>query len=142
MSSVRELEDLIIESVYLGLVSGKLDQAKKVFEVAEVSGRDVRLTDISQMLSTLTSWQSTSANVMENIHGRIVAAEQDHKAAVAQKAKRERDAEEKFTLVRLALESEPEGRKGGMGFDDQLAALGMVLGQHGRKNKGRPGRTG
>jgi len=146
MSTVRDLEDLIIESVYLGLVSGKLNQAKKVFEVAEVSGRDVRMTDIQHMLNTLVSWQGTSANVMENIHERIVSANDEHKAAAMKKAAKEKSAEEKFNLIRLALETESEGRKGGMsGYDDQLHALGLALGGQGRKTKGgghRPGRTG
>lgn len=138
ISTVRDLEDLVIESVYLGLVSGKLNQAQKVFEVAEVSGRDVRLEDISQMLSTLTAWQNTSANVMSEIHERIVEAEEDHKAAAAKKVSREKAVEEKFNMVRIALESDPEGRKGISGFDDHLSAMGM-MGQ-GRKTKTRAGR--
>lgn len=147
MSTVRELEDLIIESVYLGLVSGKLNQAKKVFEVAEVSGRDVRLSDIHSMLDTLVSWQGTSANVMENIHARILSAEEEHKAVAMKKAAKEKSAEEKFNLIRIALENESEGRKGGMaGYDDPMFALGLALGGgQGRKTKGgghRPGRTG
>lgn len=110
ITSVRELEDLIIESVYLGLVSGKLNQAKKVFEVAEVAGRDVRRSDIDAMLNTLIGWQNKSANVMDQIHLRIVAADEDNKAAAAEKAKREKMAEEKFNLVRIALEQgDPEG---------------------------------
>lgn len=147
MSTVRELEDLIIESVYLGLVSGKLNQAKKVFEVAEVSGRDVRLSEIHTMLDTLVSWQGTSANVMENIHARIMSADEENRAVAMKKAAKEKSAEEKFNLIRIALETESEGRKGGMaGYDDQMYALGLAFGGQGRKTKGgghgRPGRTG
>jgi COP9 signalosome complex subunit 7 len=109
IQTVRELEDLIIESVYLGLVSGKLNQAKKVFEVAEVSGRDVRASDIAQMLDILTTWQSTSATVMENIHKRIVAADDDNKVAAIKKTSREASIQDKFQTVRIALESDPDG---------------------------------
>ena len=144
IQTVRELEDLIIESVYLGLVSGKLNQAKKVFEVAEVSGRDVRASDIAQMLDILTTWQSTSATVMENIHKRIVAADDDNKVAAIKKTSREASIQDKFQTVRIALESDPDGRKGNAGFDDTLAALGLTgMGGQGRKTKGhRPGRNG
>lgn len=139
MSTVRELEDLIIESVYLGLLSGKLNQAKKVFEVAEVSGRDVRVSDISSMLATLTNWQSSSAHVMENIHERIVAADQDRQRAAKEKTDRERAAEEKFNIVRITLENEPDGGRKGAFDMDQFAAT-VLMGS--RKGKNRPGRHG
>jgi len=139
MSTVRELEDLIIESVYLGLLSGKLNQAQKVFEVAEVSGRDVRVSDIQSMLATLTSWQSSSANVMENIHARIVAADEDRSRAAKEKTTRERAAEEKFNLVRITLENEPESGRKGTAFDMEQFAMGLM---GSRKGKNRPGRMG
>ena len=136
LSSVRELEDLVIESVYLGLVSGKLNQAKKVFEVAETAGRDVRPEDVASMLAMLTSWQKTSSSVMHSIHERIQSAEEEHAQAASAKTKREKETEEKFNTIRAVLEADPDGRKGAAVFDEQAALFGL-MGGNTRKNKGR-----
>jgi COP9 signalosome complex subunit 7 len=61
MSTVRGLEDLIIESVYQGLVKGQLDQNKKAFEVQSAIGRDIGPNDVSEMLQTLESWLQASS---------------------------------------------------------------------------------
>lgn len=42
VSSVRELEDLIIEGTNCNVVKGKLDQKASHFEVDFAMGRDVR----------------------------------------------------------------------------------------------------
>lgn len=135
---MRELEDLVIESVYLGLVSGKLNQAKKVFEVAETAGRDVRPEDVATMLTMLTAWQKTSSSVMHNIRERIEAAEADHALAASAKAKREKDIEEKFNTIRAVLEADPDGRKGPAVFEEQAALFGLMAGGRKSKNRGPP----
>ena len=43
ISTVRELEDLVIEGISAGVVQGKLDQKCSHFEVDYVIGRDIRL---------------------------------------------------------------------------------------------------
>ena len=43
ISTVRELEDLVIEGISAGVVQGKLDQKSSHFEVDYVIGRDIRL---------------------------------------------------------------------------------------------------
>jgi len=53
IGSVRELEDLLIEVIYAGLVKGTLDQQKAALFVDSAMGRDVRpgqLQDIIQVL--------------------------------------------------------------------------------------------
>ena len=42
ISTVRELEDLVIEGISAGVVQGKLDQKSSHFEVDYVIGRDIR----------------------------------------------------------------------------------------------------
>ena len=41
MPTIRELEDLIIDGIYLDLIGGKLDQKYQQLEVEYVLGRDV-----------------------------------------------------------------------------------------------------
>jgi len=54
--NVRELEDLIIEAIYQGLIKGKLDQKKKQLGVEYTMGRDLRPGQIDQMLKVLADW--------------------------------------------------------------------------------------
>ena len=42
VSSVRELEDLIIDCIYNELVEGQLDQLRQLFHVVSCYGRDMR----------------------------------------------------------------------------------------------------
>jgi len=57
IENLRELEDLIIECIYVGLLEGKLDQEKHQFQVDQTIGRDVRPGDIDNIISKLNSWQ-------------------------------------------------------------------------------------
>jgi len=53
---VRELEDLIIESINMGLLTGRLDQRGGRFRIKGAIGRDVRLEDIDGMMDKLQKW--------------------------------------------------------------------------------------
>ncbi|CDW97358.1 hypothetical protein [Sporisorium scitamineum] len=80
-SNSRELEDLIIEAIYAGLILGKLNELQARFEIHHVQGRDIphpsilsqpaltalpslasstSTSQLDQLLSTLQSWQSTT----------------------------------------------------------------------------------
>jgi len=56
ISNVRELEDLIIDSIYANLIGGKLDQKSKQLEIDFAIGRDLRPNQIDAMLITLSNW--------------------------------------------------------------------------------------
>jgi len=56
----RELEDLIIDTNYIGLLKGKLDQKKSVFEVESAIGRDIAPKDVSEMVDKLASWMTSA----------------------------------------------------------------------------------
>ncbi|KAJ9479981.1 PCI domain-containing protein [Pseudozyma hubeiensis] len=86
----RELEDLIIETIYAGLISGKLNELQSRFEVHHVQGRDVphpsllsqsalsSLPSLSSgamqmesIFASLSTWQSTTTSVLESLHSRM-----------------------------------------------------------------------
>ncbi|XP_077236822.1 COP9 signalosome complex subunit 7-like isoform X3 [Tasmannia lanceolata] len=72
VSNVRELEDFLInECMYAGIVRGKLDQLRRCFEVQFASGRDLRPGQLSSMIETLTSWLTTSDNLLVSIQEKI-----------------------------------------------------------------------
>lgn len=56
ISSVRELEDLLISLIYDGLLRGKLDQRSNHIEVAHAIGRDVHPDEVAQMAAKLQRW--------------------------------------------------------------------------------------
>jgi len=54
--NVRELEDLIIDAIYNGVIVGKLDQRNQQLEVDRCMGRDVRAEEIPSIVAMLTDW--------------------------------------------------------------------------------------
>eukprot|EP00900_Chrysochromulina_parva_P007977 jgi/Chrpa1/17180/Chrysochromulina_OHIO_Genome00000991-RA len=53
MSSVREVEDLLIECIYGGLLQGRLDQAAGQLDVFSCSARDVNPKELASMSESL-----------------------------------------------------------------------------------------
>lgn len=60
MANVRELEDLIIDAIYLDILRGKLDQKQGQLEVEYTMGRDLEPGKLENILFALRSWQVSS----------------------------------------------------------------------------------
>jgi COP9 signalosome complex subunit 7 len=71
LSNVRELEDIIIDCVYLGLIQGKLDQRKRCFEVQSVIGRDLGPGEVEDMIGQLNTWLTSSDSVLKTLEKKI-----------------------------------------------------------------------
>lgn len=56
MPTIRDLEDLIIDAIYLDIVRGKLDQRAQQFEVEYTMGRDLEPGKLEQLLVSLQNW--------------------------------------------------------------------------------------
>ncbi|TFY71403.1 hypothetical protein EVG20_g1619 [Dentipellis fragilis] len=56
ISTIRELEDLIIDAIYLDILRGKLDQKEQQFEVEYTMGRDLEPDKIGAVLRSLEDW--------------------------------------------------------------------------------------
>lgn len=56
MPTIRDLEDLIIDAIYLDIVRGKLDQRHQQFEVEYIMGRDLEPGQLEQLLISLQNW--------------------------------------------------------------------------------------
>ena len=61
IKDIRELEDIIIASMYNDLLKGKLDQKNKKLHVQSTFGRDVKDSEIDSMLDKLQSWDGQLA---------------------------------------------------------------------------------
>jgi len=79
--NVRELEDLIIESIYQGVFKGKLDQKLHQLEVDFAIGRDIRPGQVQQMMQILSKWAGRSDAILKALDERIAYTAQAHERA-------------------------------------------------------------
>jgi len=56
MPRIRELEDLIIDAIYLDILRAKLDQKEQQLEVEYTMGRDLEPGKVESVLATLRDW--------------------------------------------------------------------------------------
>ena len=54
--TIRELEDLIIDAIYLDILRGKLDQKEEQLEVEYTMGRDLEPERLGELLAALKDW--------------------------------------------------------------------------------------
>ncbi|KAF8179137.1 hypothetical protein BJ912DRAFT_1023925 [Pholiota molesta] len=90
ISNVRELEDLIIDAIYLDLLQGKLDQKEEQFEVSYTMGRDLEPGQLEKVLAALKDWASTTAAVLATLDGKINSIAADTAAAKLNQQEHER----------------------------------------------------
>ncbi|KAJ7716812.1 hypothetical protein DFH07DRAFT_861840 [Mycena maculata] len=73
MPTVRELEDLIIDAIYLDILRGKLDQKQAQLEVEYTMGRDLAPGAIDAVLTALRDWAATTAAVLQTLDAKLAA---------------------------------------------------------------------
>ncbi|PIL30854.1 hypothetical protein GSI_07022 [Ganoderma sinense ZZ0214-1] len=71
MPTIRELEDLIIDAIYLDIVRGKLDQREQQFEVEYTMGRDLEPGKVEQLLVSLQNWASTTSAILATLDEKL-----------------------------------------------------------------------
>lgn len=64
VKDVRALEDVIIDTIYAGLVSGKMDQKARLFRVTRAAARDVAVQDVPAMAAKLKQWAQTADSLV------------------------------------------------------------------------------
>ncbi|KAJ3541899.1 hypothetical protein NM688_g6029 [Phlebia brevispora] len=92
ISSIRELEDLIIDAIYAEVIRGKLDQKEQQFEVEYTMGRDLEPGKIESLLLALQHWASTTSAVLTSLDEKLVQLSQQ---AAEEKAKKD-DYDKKY----------------------------------------------
>lgn len=104
ISSLRELEDMIIESIYEGLIEGKIDHRLEIFQVQSSYGRDVRPDNIPHLLTKLDNYVQHIKNIESLIEGQIkrtIEAMENNKKSAEEFQKR---YNEKKELVKLQVQ--------------------------------------
>ncbi|KAK0559283.1 hypothetical protein OC844_004515 [Tilletia horrida] len=150
-TQVRELEDIIIEAIYAGVLNGKLNQKLRRFEVEAALGRDVRgAQELGELAGSLQAWSSSADAVLNQLSQRIVDARASARRATEQKAAHEGEiARVLYQLYDHALgarrQAERQGGRKGDGEDGdamdvdadgaEMAAMMSAHHGHGRNRK-------
>jgi len=140
IQDVRELEDLIIDAMYQGVIQGRLDQRKKQLEIDVTMGRDLKPESLDNLIHTLSNWHTQSDILLKSIkekmsHANLLLDEErkhrdEFEKRVESEKKRLKDLEselgsEAADLSMDDIDGHGRGRKGGGG--------GKSGGQKGRK---------
>ena len=56
IEDTRSLEEIVIDSIYAGLIQAKIDQRDRVIYIFDFLSRDIRPQDVSSLISRLESW--------------------------------------------------------------------------------------
>jgi len=75
MNNVRELEDLIIDCIYQGIIKGRLDQKSKQLQVDFAIGRDLRPGQLETMIATLLNWNEKAEVLLSSIQEKMQFAQ-------------------------------------------------------------------
>ncbi|THU78611.1 hypothetical protein K435DRAFT_737509 [Dendrothele bispora CBS 962.96] len=110
MPTVRELEDLIIDAIYLDILHGKLDQKEGQLEVEYTMGRDLEPGKLEILLFALKDWASTTSAVLATLDEKIAAVANE--SAVAKVAAKEHEEIVQVILKDVA-EKQKENKAGG-----------------------------
>eukprot|EP00056_Hartaetosiga_gracilis_P022639 m.32057 g.32057 ORF g.32057 m.32057 type:complete len:169 (+) comp9750_c1_seq4:594-1100(+) len=100
-SSLRELEDCVLECIDKELLMAKLDQRNRQMLVEWTFGRDVLETDLNGMLATLTKWQRNCESTLKQLDREIA----DANARKAARRNEMTEHEERVALIKTNIES-------------------------------------
>lgn len=139
LPGVRELEDLLIECMYAGLLQGRLDPETGHVEIFSCAGRDVHPDEIPHMAATLLGWQRNAAGLMTEVSEQLMSFKQQQEMARAA----QKELDEKVEAVRTTLREQggaadgfggPGGLDGDarMDFEDdnKMRKSGRMKGRH------------
>ncbi|KAF5337598.1 hypothetical protein D9758_014933 [Tetrapyrgos nigripes] len=160
MPTVRDLEDLIIDAIYLDILRGKLDQKEGVLEVEYTMGRDIPYThvpqgkaqsqdqvggvaDLESILASLKDWASTTSSLLSTLDVAIASAAQD--SANKKADKEAHDGKVQIVLkdvVENAKKDKEGGRDGTRGGHGQGASGSGGGGERSERDRPKRGNSG
>ncbi|KAH9043858.1 hypothetical protein EDB85DRAFT_1855193 [Lactarius pseudohatsudake] len=113
--TIRLLEDLIIDAIYLDIIRGKLDQKEQQFEVEYTIGRDVPPDSVTGILSSLENWSNTTATVLETLDAKLVTLAEHNTVKVRENAEHEEVLNSALKEVADRLREKQNTSKRGVG---------------------------
>ncbi|KAF9527139.1 hypothetical protein CPB83DRAFT_856810 [Crepidotus variabilis] len=114
VSNVRELEDLIIDGIYLDVLQGKLDQKEEQLEISYTMGRDLEPGKLEQVLAALKTWASTTAAVLSTLDAKIGSIAEAN--AAQKQSHQEHEKQLQANLKEVYDKQKEKGLGGGSGM--------------------------
>ncbi|KAL5640584.1 hypothetical protein ACGC1H_001157 [Rhizoctonia solani] len=111
ISSVRQLEDLIIDAMYQDVLKGKLDQKEARIEIEYTIGRDLEpgTAGLESLLGKLRDWSNRTATVIQALDVQIQGIKDNEKTAADAASRHER--ERVATATQVAEQRRQQPRK-------------------------------
>ncbi|KAK6744807.1 hypothetical protein RB195_011494 [Necator americanus] len=100
LGSVRELEDIVIDAIYNKLIKARLDSKGQFVEVDDWASRDIPVTSIASIVTTLTEFAQSANDVLQQT---LVDADRRDAQVMADR-KRAQQAEADLLAARKALD--------------------------------------
>jgi len=119
MRSVREVEDLLIECIYGGLLQGRLDQQAAQLEVFSCSARDVDPKELASMSETLLQWHGGAVQLMASVSEQLGRFKQQQEDARTWQS----DLDAKVESVKVSMRSSQEAGEGAFGASELDARM-------------------
>lgn len=86
MSSIRELEDLIIDAIYLDVLRARLDQSEQQLQIEYTMGRDLDPEGgVQALLDALKAWAQTTHVVLQTLDEKIATVSDFAKHQLSEK---------------------------------------------------------
>jgi hypothetical protein len=116
IEELRELEDIILDCIYQGLIGGKIDQQQQKLFVDFAVGRDVRDKDLKELQVVLTNWSNRSASLIKVIEDKIAVARSEIEVEKMRREDFNRRVSEVKENIRAIMEAQQDvgKRQGGM----------------------------
>jgi COP9 signalosome complex subunit 7 len=108
LDSIREVEDLIIEGISCGIMTGKLDQKNSYFEVDFVIGRDIQQSDFSGIIGVLNGWCDSCDSMLTSVESQIDKLNEDKATKTAHRI----ELDNTISSLKANLKNQP-GNGGG-----------------------------
>lgn len=75
INAVRDLEDLLIDCIYAGVIVGQMDQQAKKIKIHSAIGRDVSELDLGAMCEKLEQWSQMCNHMIDSVSASTTQAE-------------------------------------------------------------------
>ncbi|WWC71921.1 uncharacterized protein I206_105880 [Kwoniella pini CBS 10737] len=131
IESIRQLEDLIIDAIYAGLLSGKMHHHEKVLHVDWVASRDLEEQDLIAVQNGLLNWCKTAETLLTTLDEQILVTRQNAANEAADQADYKAYRDREYETIALELKNSKMkpayggfGPRGGNLKDFQMGGLG------------------
>lgn len=123
VQGTRDLEDLLIECIYSGLVQGTLDQQAAHMEVFACAGRDVHPSEVAGMAATLQQWHRHATGLIGTVSGELGRFKQHTEEARRAQAELDARVEAAKTEMRARQDAHGVDAFGGMLDADSMVRI-------------------